>query len=228
MLFSGFPRNVHLIPVPSPLFGPLLEQIDDLSELKCTLRLIWLLQQKKGSPKYVTHDELLADCVLGRALPGEGDDLPSKVARAMDLAVGRGIFLSGQVRHRSAGERVYALNTQANRDALADTVPGGELPNQAASKIGPWEGATERPNIFALYEDNIGMISPMIADELKEAEGTYPQTWIEDAIREAVGNNKRSWRYIARILERWEREGRNNGGPGRYSKKVGYQEHRPR
>ena len=226
MPFSGFPRNVHLTPVPSPLFGPLLEQIDDLGELKCTLRLIWLLQQKKGSPKYVTQDELLADRVLARALSGEGEDLPSNVARAMELAVARGVFLIGQVRNRSAGDQVYALNTQANRDALADTVPGGVPPNEAAHIIGPMEGAAVRPNIFALYEDNIGMISPMIADELKEAEGAYPQAWIEDAIREAVGNNKRSWRYIARILERWEREGRSNGGPGRYSKKVGYQEHR--
>ena len=72
------------------------------------------------------------------------------------------------------------------------------------------------------------MISPMIADELKEAEEAYPQAWIEDAIREAVGNNKRSWRYVARILERWEREGRSNGGPGRHSEKVGYPEHRRR
>ena len=51
MNFAGFPRKVRFTPVPSPLFGPLLEQIDDLSELKCTLRLIWLLHQKRGYPQ---------------------------------------------------------------------------------------------------------------------------------------------------------------------------------
>ena len=60
----------------------------------------------------------------------------------------------------------------------------------------------------------------MIADELREAEELYPEDWIEDAFREAVGQNKRSWRYIARILERWEHEGRGHGQPGRHSKKT--------
>ena len=62
--------------------------------------------------------------------------------------------------------------------------------------------------MFELYEQNIGMMSPMIADALLEAEEMYPEEWIEDAIEEAVVQNKRSWRYISRILERWELEGR--------------------
>ena len=60
---------------------------------------------------------------------------------------------------------------------------------------------------------------------LKEAEELYPSAWIEDAFLEAVSHNKRSWRYIARILERWERDGRSDGEPGRYSEKAGYQKH---
>ena len=66
-------------------------------------------------------------------------------------------------------------------------------------------------NIFALYEQNIGMIAPMIAEELKEAERIYPSQWIEEAFKEAVALNKRSWRYIARILERWTSEGKDSG-----------------
>ena len=72
-----------------------------------------------------------------------------------------------------------------------------------------------------MYEDNIGMMSPMIADGLREAEQLYPATWIEDAFREAVENNKRSWIYVSRILERWSREGRGDGEPGRYHKTIG-------
>ena len=33
MRYEGFPKGVRSIPVPSPIFGPLLEQIDDLDEL---------------------------------------------------------------------------------------------------------------------------------------------------------------------------------------------------
>ena len=50
MKFNGFPDRVRSIPAPAPLFGTLLEQIDDLAELKCLLRVLWLLQQKKGYP----------------------------------------------------------------------------------------------------------------------------------------------------------------------------------
>jgi DnaD/phage-associated family protein len=76
-----------------------------------------------------------------------------------------------------------------------------------------------RADIFALYEQNIGLLTPMIAEELKEAEKTYPTAWIESAFKEAVSSNKRSWKYIARILERWLAEGKDDGKPGGHPKK---------
>src|SRR5215467_408315 len=66
----------------------------------------------------------------------------------------------------------------------------------------------ERPNIFVLYEQNIGLLSPLIADELTDAADHYPEEWIESAFREAVQHNKRKWSYIRAILRRWEAEGR--------------------
>ena len=66
----------------------------------------------------------------------------------------------------------------------------------------------ERPNIFVLYEQNIGLLSPLLADELKDAAEQYPAEWIEAAFREAVQHNKRKWSYIRAILRRWETEGR--------------------
>ncbi len=76
-------------------------------------------------------------------------------------------------------------------------------------------------NIFALYEQNIGIITPMIAEELKEADKIYPPQWIEEAFKEAVTLNKRSWKYIARILERWASEGKDSGEYRRDIKKDG-------
>jgi DNA replication protein len=66
----------------------------------------------------------------------------------------------------------------------------------------------ERPNIFVLYEQNIGLLSPLIAEELRDAAEQYPTEWIEAAFREAVQQNKRKWSYIRAILRRWETEGR--------------------
>jgi len=65
----------------------------------------------------------------------------------------------------------------------------------------------DRPNIFVLYEQNIGLLSLLLADELKYAADHYPAEWIEAAFREAVVHNKRKWSYICAILSRWETEG---------------------
>ncbi|HEY0757126.1 MAG TPA: DnaD domain protein [Ktedonobacteraceae bacterium] len=66
----------------------------------------------------------------------------------------------------------------------------------------------ERPNIFVLYEQNIGLLTPMIASQLEDAADNYPAEWIEAAFSEAVQRNKRNWKYINAILRRWETEGR--------------------
>ena len=220
MAFSGFPRGVRSTPVPNPVLGELLEQIDDLAELRCTLRLVWLLHEKKGSPRWVSERELMSDRALLRASSGDGRDAEAEVLRGLGLAVRRGTVLAS--RDEAGGAERYTLNTEEGRRAL-EAGPADSSPVDNGTT--PWEGAGERPNIYGLYEDNIGMLSPMIAEELKEAEARYPQPWIEDAIREAVRANRRSWRYVSAILERWEREGRRDGEPGRHPKTTGYQEY---
>jgi DnaD/phage-associated family protein len=67
----------------------------------------------------------------------------------------------------------------------------------------------ERPNIYRLYEENIGPLTPMIADMLREAEQTYRQEWLEEAIRIAVQNNVRRWKYVEAILRSWQEDGRD-------------------
>jgi DnaD/phage-associated family protein len=64
--------------------------------------------------------------------------------------------------------------------------------------------------VLTLYEQNIGLITPMLLEELREAEERYPPHWIADAIREAVRANARSWRYIKKVLERWAAHGRQD------------------
>ena len=216
MPFSGFPRGVRFTPVPNPVFGELLERVDDLAELRCTLRIIRLLHEKKGNPRWVSHRELMSDWPLLRASSTGGRNAEAEVARGLRLAVQRGTILASGA---EPGSERYTLNTEEGRRAAAEY--GGAGDDDAT----PWEGPAERPNVYALYEDNIEMLSPIIAEELKEAEEQYPESWIEDAIREAARANRRSWRYIAAILERWEREGRSDGQLGRHPEATGYQEY---
>ena len=64
------------------------------------------------------------------------------------------------------------------------------------------------------------MLTPIIAEELSEAEKSYPHAWIHEAIKEAVDLNKRNWRYISKILERWLAEGKVDGAYKRDIKKA--------
>ena len=223
MAYDGFPSRVRSTPVPNPLLGPLLEQIEDIAELKCTLRLVKLLHEKKGFPRSVSHGELLADPVLAKGLAADPGGPRSAVERGVRLAVNRGVFIQTSGGPAGAGGIAYLLNTESNRRAVEQV--GSEAGVGAADDPEPFEGPFERPNVFSVYEDNIGMLNPMIAEELKDAEERYPQDWIEEAFREAVKSNKRSWRYVSAVLERWEREGRGDGGPGRDTKALSYKEY---
>jgi DnaD/phage-associated family protein len=61
--------------------------------------------------------------------------------------------------------------------------------------------------VCTLYEQNIGMLSPILAQELDELATTYELNWIEEAIKEACSMQKRHLKYIAAILARWGVEG---------------------
>jgi len=218
-IYKGFPRKVRYVPVPAPLLESLLEEIDDLAELKCTLRVIAMLHVKKGHPRFVTLGELQADRTLTRSLGQDGDSASQSIEQGMAKAVRRGTIAVSSVEESGARQQLFTLNTEVNRTTL-EKIAEGATQVSPLPVSEPWVEPEDTPNIFALYEQNVGMLSPMIADELREAEELYPVEWISEAIREAVGLNKRSWRYISRILERWEHEGRGHGKPGRYSKKA--------
>lgn len=132
---------------------------------------------------------------------------------------------------KTEGCRLSAeLDEQTLREALEAAVKHGALLRSPSHINGVLQdvyclaGDSFQPptiNIFAMYEQNIGIITPMIAEELKEAERIYPPQWIEEAFREAVKLNKRSWKYVARILERWASEGKDSGEYKRDIKKDG-------
>lgn len=67
---------------------------------------------------------------------------------------------------------------------------------------------TDRPNLFKLYEDNFGALTPMMADTIKADLESYQPDWIEDAMKEAVEYNARNWKYVQAILRNWQEKGR--------------------
>jgi DnaD/phage-associated family protein len=223
--FSGFPAGrMSYTPLPDLFFSELLPRIDDLAELKVTLHVFWLVYHRRGSARHVTLQELLADGILMAGLqvvrPGgpvagpnggaRGAPSPDQVLRdGLERAVAHGTLLhlvsTGEVE-----EHFYLINSAQGRRTVEQAASGlGETELAPGSALSEPVVAVERPNIFVLYEQNIGLLQPMIAEELRDAEDTYPAEWIGEAFHIAVEQNVRNWKYVRRILERWEAEGKD-------------------
>jgi len=194
------PAEMKFTPLPDFFFRRVMPQIDDVGELKALVFVFYLLNSQEEYPPFVTYRELAPHIV---SLPGMGEVL---FRRALDSAVKHGIILRVNLNIKGAQEEAYFANMESDREVIGKLrrakLPAGKEEGEAVPQLS---------NIFVLYEQNIGIITPMIAEELKEAEKRYPQQWIEEAFKEAVVLNKRSWRYIARILERWANEGKDSG-----------------
>ena len=196
--FKGFTDSETFSVLPDTFFHQLLKQIEDVAELKVTLYLIWRIEHMEGPFRAL------------RRLDFNGKDLglaADAVNSGLEKAVKRGTLLkvqkAGGEPGRNDAEVYFLLNSPRGRAGFAAIESGQWNP-----KTGAAAPPVERPNVFKLYEENIGPLTPLIADALKDAEETYSAAWIGESIELAVKNNKRSWRYCEAILKRWKEEGR--------------------
>lgn len=199
--FSGFPEGkTALVTLPELVFAELVPQIDDADELRVTLIVLWRLAKMRSNvAPWLTAAELLQDPGVRVALDGE--NFERRLQQALAQAVDRGTLLAAPWKRAGGEVEVrYFANSPRGRSAV-DAMKRGVSPQRAI--------AEDRPNIFLIYEENIGPLTSLLSEELLEAEATYPPSWIEDAFREAVMANKRNWKYIRAILERWQSEGRD-------------------
>ncbi len=201
------------VALPAALFSEIMPAIDDLAELKLTIFCLAALQQKEGDYRFLRFEELLADerLMRGLALVDRSAHAKTLLEGALEKATARGTLLLAELAVDGEARRCYLFADEAGR-ALQRRMLAGEWKPAADGEI---ELLPARPSIYGRYEDNFGVLTPMIVDALKDAEATYPPDWIEEAMRLAVEGNKRHWRYVRAILERWRREGRGSEKPGR-------------
>ncbi|NDJ78318.1 MAG: DnaD domain protein [Chloroflexi bacterium] len=211
--FNGFPPGkLYTTTVPNLFFSELLPAIDDLVELKLTLYCFWALQQQEGEYRYLIQREVLDDELFLRGIDDDSAAATQAVTAAFAKATARGTLLHVTVESVNGPEDLYFMNTPRGRNAV-QAVEEGRF--EFGGRDCPVALIIERPNIYALYEQNIGPLTPLIGDELRQAETDYPAAWIGEAIQLAVERNKRSWRYIAAILNRWQTEGKDDSGHAR-------------
>jgi len=188
--FAGFTSSETFTQIPDSLFQ-LIKEIDDIAELKVTLYAIWRIEHIEGHFRALCENDFEAES-LGISL--------KEIQIGLEKAEERGTLLKST--HEA--EVFYFLNS-----------PRGRLAAEAFAK-GQWRESVQiksepliKSNIFKLYQENIGALTPLLSDMLSEAEKKYPSEWFEEAFEIAVKNNIRNWKYVEAILTRWKEKGKD-------------------
>jgi DNA replication protein len=216
--FVGFPPRVDVTPLPNLFFSEVLPGIENPAEIKVLLHIFFLLSRRRGYPKFVSYQELSNDPVMIKGLGTLVPHIDNVLKEALDLAVGHGILVSIPIVVNDMHDYAYFINNQSEKETFSKIFDGRlKIPNISIRKEEPVPA--QETDIYNLYEQNIGMLTPIIAEELQEAEHRYPADWIQEAFKEAARANVRNWKYINSILKRWEREGKKDGQSIRDSRK---------
>ncbi len=193
--FKGFTSSESFTRLPSSFFSKLLKEMDDLGELKVVLYLFWRIEQMEGAQRVLSRGDIASDEAFMSGWSA------AELDTALEKATRRGILL----RAESDAGGLFALNTPRGR-ATVEALNKGRLTAAAHPNNLP---PRDVPNVFRLYEQNIGALTPFMADALKDAEKEYSAEWIEDAMGEALKRNIRNWKYIEAILKGWKERGRD-------------------
>jgi DNA replication protein len=218
--FQGFASGkTRLISIPSAFFSEIVPEIDDINVLKLMLYFFVSLDHQDGKLRFVQLRDMLEDKSFKESLVSALTDKEAVLISALEKAVVSGFILRGETAN-AAHDVLFFLNSAKGREAYAALQSGAWSPGDQihSNPIPP-----EQPGIFQLYEDNIGPITPMIADLLEEAEKLYPPAIIQFAFGEAVQQNARSWKYIDAILRNWQKKGshgKNSSDPEKDRRKY--------
>jgi DNA replication protein len=204
--FSGFKMedSQQKNYLPDEFFSDLIYAIDNIYELKVTIYMLGQIARSENKVKYILQDQLRADKRLLESLGQTSQEALINLNEGLNLTLERNTFIQGQFQRDKKSTIIYFPNSPRGEAALKALQSGSWQPGQDLPIM-----QSDRPNIFSLYEANIGPLTPMIADLLQEAEQTYPVYWIEQAMKIAVENNVRRWRYVEAILASWKERGRD-------------------
>jgi DNA replication protein len=229
--FNGFPAKGRMVKIPGLFFSDLLPQIDSLAELKVTLYCFWRLQLKEGDVLYLQRSEIEQDVTFMGGLGAREKERLEVLEDGLERAVSRGTLLRAYSRDGKPTEDFYFFNTERGRKSVESIGKGEWYPEQGLEHL-KLDLSIERPNVFRLYEQNIGPLTPLIAENLTDLEKSYPLDWIQDAIEVAVNNNARKLSYMMAVLKRWQEQGRSRGDDtsksgewyisGKYSDEIEY------
>ena len=209
--FGGFAGIGRATAIPNAFFAGALPAMREPGELLAFLWTARLAQEQRGEARFVTADQVWA-------APGAADSFErlaggrASLDRGLAACAELGALLALDLAGKGKRETVYFVNTPDSRRAVVRARAGElELRPGAFAREAPRERA---PDIFLLYEEHVGTITPMVGERLLAAAERFPAYQIEAAFREAAERNVRNWRYVERILERWAEEGHAHEASG--------------
>ena len=216
--FEGFRAGARATMLPAQFFTELLPFIDDADELRVTLYALYAIARPGRTLLAMRASEMASEEPLARLFASRGG--AAAVRRRLEAAAARGVLL---VLALEDGDALCFVHNDGGR-RLRDRVAAGalEVPGLGASaaRVAAVEPVPPPSRAAAVYEQEIGMLTPAVASAIAEALQRYPEEWIVEALREAVLQNVRRWNYAAAILERWETEGRKDEATGRDPRKL--------
>lgn len=118
-------------------------------------------------------------------------------------------------------EPIDPSDQYATRATAPAAVPTAEVsqppaPAPATPAVAPQQAPATQPvpatdddyrAVVKVYENEIGLLTPVISASIKEQLRQCPTVWLEMAIGIAVKRNHRRWSYVEGILRRWHAEG---------------------
>lgn len=198
--FNGFNENKERFTgIPEEFFRELLPELDDLNEIKICLYVLWKAYEIGDFGMPFSAESILLDKIFINGLKTGSENIKLFLKSKLDKAVEGKILLKSSDDSTNQPD-FYFINCPSGIAAVKNN-ENFIISNTTLDQI--------QPNIFQLYQENIGPLTPIIADALRNAENTYPVEWIKESIQIAVKNNVRRWRYIESILDRWQKEGRD-------------------
>ena len=181
-----------------------LPRLADADMIKVLLYIQSRFNQQEGENHYLFVRQILHSTTLQHWMGGSNEE--ERIRMVLKSAISSGFLLSGKI-HTDGKKTLIFFNNQEGKATLDRLQKGLWQPSPTDHPRG--QETQPQKNIYQLYEENIGPLTPLLSEDLTAAQEEFPHHWIEEAIHIAVQNNARSWRYIDAVLKSWQKEGKN-------------------
>ncbi len=121
--------------------------------------------------------------------------------------------LTARIETASRKKAVVMQEIRAKKDSSGGGVDGqpqvdgqggggvdGQPPQKTLSK--DINNNNDSGEVFKIYEAEFGGLTPMIREQILDAEKTYPPDWLPEAMQIAVARNVRNWAFVEGILKK--------------------------